>query len=93
MVEVSKWNYSNYSSGNYGAHTIAVSVGRLTLFFSYNTVVAFKDGFNFVISENVWSRTTGKHLNWIDDDKSQRIPHFEFEKKLEEVLKRHDLIV
>jgi hypothetical protein len=93
LVDVRKWNYGEYSSGNYGAHTVAVDVGSLTLYFSYNTVVAFRDNVDFQISENVWSRTTGKHLNWLDPDKSKRLPNSEFEERLENVLRRHGLTV
>ena len=31
------------------------------------------------ISENCWGATTGKHLNFIDRDKSKRLPRWEFE--------------
>lgn len=92
MVQVRKWNYGNYSSNNYGAHCVAIEVGKLTLYFSYNTVIAFttlKDG--LVISENVWSTTTGKHLNWINEYKQHRISNDEFTEKLNEVLKEHNL--
>ena len=38
------------------------------VFYSYTTPVAFIDSDNtLVISENVWSMTTAKHLNWIED--------------------------
>ena len=68
-----------------------VRVGRLNFAFSYETIVAFatpEDG--WVISENVWSQTTGKHLNEIPGgrDKSRRVPHAEFTRKLEAVMDR-----
>lgn len=64
---------------------------NLTLWYSYETVIAFRSNGEFAIRENDWSVTTGKHLNWIDDDKSKRISGTEFEKKLNKVLKRHKL--
>ncbi len=71
---------------------IDVSVGNLTLNFSYNTVVAFNSPFSgFVISENIWSTTTGRHLNEIHPDKSLRIPNEDFKLKLSEVLKHYGL--
>jgi hypothetical protein len=71
---------------------IDVSVGNLTLNFSYETVIAFNSPFSgFVISENVWSTTTGRHLNEIHPDKSLRIPNEEFKQKLSEVLKHYGL--
>jgi len=78
---------SQRSNANY----LSVSIGKITLFFSYNTVIAFRDGYDLVIRENSWGCTTGKHLNWIDDDKSKRIPSGEFEKKLAELLKKYNL--
>ena len=94
MTKIRKWNYGNYSSGNYGAHTIAIDIGNITLYFSYNTIVAFRSyEHGLVISENNWGRTTGKHLNWINDNKKLRISHEEFEQKLTELLKEHNLIV
>lgn len=92
MVNVSKRTYGNYSN-NYGAHCIEITVGNLSLYFSYDTVVAFSDGSGLVISQNDWGSTTGKHLNAISEDKSRRIPHAEFEAKLNEVLKKHNLTI
>ena len=79
---ISVWNYGNYSSDNYGSCR-AISIGNITLYFSYDTIVAFSIGNKLTISENVWSNTTGKHLNFINPDKSIRIPYEEFKKKLE----------
>ena len=40
----------------------------IRIFYSYTTPVAFIDSDNtLVVSENVWSMTTAKHLNWIED--------------------------
>jgi len=68
-------NYGQYSSDNYGAHTLRVEVGPLTIWFSYRTPVAFRaPGVPRVVHKNVWGRTTGKHLNWIDGgDKKSRV--------------------
>ena len=89
---VSIYNYGNYSSSNYGSSR-AVVVGDLTLYFSYQTVVAFEDNKTnqFVICENKWSSTTGRHLNWISRDKNIRVPYEEFQEKLEKTLLNYDL--
>lgn len=80
-------NYGNYSSDNYRAHSLKFTVGNLTVYFSYETPVAFwYPSTGIVIRENDWGTTTGKHLNWIDSDKSKRISGEEFEKKLNKVL-------
>jgi len=87
------WNYGDYSSKNYGSSR-AVQIGSLTLYFSYDTVVAFKDGINLIVSENCWSTTTGRHLNCIDGGrKKDRLPRDKFEAELEKVLTAHGLTV
>jgi hypothetical protein len=94
MTNVKIGTYGNYSSENYGAHAMSLSVGNLTLYFSYKTVVAFQDGYNpLVIIKNQWGPTTGKHLNAIDPDKNIRVSSVEFEEKLNAVLKAHNLTV
>lgn len=76
-------NYGEYGSSNYGAHTTYIEVGDYTFYFSYQTCVAFiAPNMGLVCSENAWSVTTGKHLNWIQSNKSKRIPNSEFEEKL-----------
>ena len=65
-----------------------VTVGPLTLYFSYQTCVAFyPPAGRRVVSENVWGPTTGRHLNELDGGrKDERTPRAEFEKQLDEVL-------
>jgi hypothetical protein len=56
----------------------------IKVWFSYETPIAFQvfDGAGKqFIRENDWSNTTGKHLNYIDPDKSNRISGIEFEKR------------
>jgi hypothetical protein len=70
-----------------------VSIGTLGLYFSYETVVAFRDaGEGLVVSENVWSATTGRHLTDIDGGlKKERLDHEQFEDRLEKCLMSHNL--
>lgn len=85
--------YGEYSR-NYGCHCQYLVIGTLVLYFSYETVVAFReDDGELVISENIWGPTTGKHLNQIDDDKEKRISRSKFVGALEAVLAKHDLVV
>src|SRR3972149_2372874 len=79
-------NYGDYASSNYGAHTLAVSIGQITVYFSYKTPVAFETPHGLVCSENVWSTTTGKHLNWIEPDKTKRVSNLEFERRFSDVV-------
>ncbi len=82
MANVSLWNYSGRNTESY-----AVRVGSLTLYFSYQTVVAFRYNGKLVVRENDWGQTTGRHLNEIDGgDKSGRVSGEEFEKQLTPIL-------
>ena len=65
-----------------------VMVGSLTIWFSYQTPIAFHDDDGFAIRENDWDPTTGKHLNDVHPDKGRRIPGTEFESRLDSVLGR-----
>lgn len=87
-LPIRKSNYmaSNYSSSNYGSHSQEITIGQLTLWFSYNTVIGFDIGGRDYFSENCWGKTTGKHLNCLCPDKSQRIKRVVFEKMLNEAL-------
>lgn len=61
-------SYGNYSSDNYGAHCLCVEVGPITVWYSYQTPVAFQVGSaDRVVRSNSWGPNTGKHLNWIDN--------------------------
>ena len=72
---------------------VDVKIGDLTLSFSYETVVAFISPHSgFIITENKWGKTTGRHLNEIHPDKSKRIPYTEFKEKLQETLRHYGLI-
>lgn len=68
----------------------AFSLNGCLFWFSYNTCIAFTDGNGIHISENCWSTTTGKHLNWINIDKSLRLPRSEFENLLNSYLEDLD---
>lgn len=93
ILNVKKWNYGDYSSSNYGANSIAIRMGTRTVYYSYDTVVAFcgtnSQGKEFdCVCQNLWGSTTGKHLNWIDGgNKKARLSKNEFEKQLQEFLK------
>lgn len=55
----------------------SLQMGEKCLYFSYETVVGFyHPAVGLVASENVWSQTTGKHINKIGA--SKRTPHAEF---------------
>ena len=80
MRTMSAYSYGEYSSNNYGIHSMEMSDDYGNHFwFSYNTLVAFRAKGEFHIIKNYWGSTTGKHLNWIDSDKSKRETMEEFE--------------
>lgn len=81
-------NYGQYSSDNYGANSLRLDIGPLTVWFSYKTPVAFQlDGKLRVVRRNQWGPTTGKHLNWIDGgNQKERVDSDEFERRFNEVL-------
>lgn len=86
MDKIKLFNYGlGYSKPN--PNTIGVDTGSLRLYFSYTTIVAFETpNSGLVISENVWSNTTGKHLNMIYANKRARIPHSEFEQRVNQLM-------
>lgn len=90
-MEVSINPYGDYSSSNYGVHSLKVTIGRLNLWFSYKTIVAFEYDGRLSIIKNYWSTTSGKHLNWIDRDKKVRLESLEFNRLLDDLLRKLDL--
>lgn len=49
---------------NESEHAICVDLGEIRLYYSYEMPVAFWiAGEGMAVSENVWTRTTGKHIN------------------------------
>ena len=63
-----------------------VSTPACRVAFSYNTIVGVYpyqetvsvssgayEGFRWWVAVNEWGPTTGKHLNWLDEDKSSRV--------------------
>ena len=43
------------------------TIGNNQVFYSYNTTVAIKTAVDTYVCENVWSVTTAKHLNRIEE--------------------------
>lgn len=74
-------------------NAVEVGIGNVRLYFSYKTLIAYEDNEDGqVVSENVWSTTTGKHLNYVDGgDKKSRCKSDQFDQKVAAMLKRHGL--
>ncbi len=88
--DVRIYNFGDYSSNNYGSSR-ALQFGNLTLYFSYETIIAFRSNHGLCIRKNDWSTTTGKHLNSIDPNHKIRISGEQFEKELDDVLAGYEL--
>jgi len=52
-----------------------IQINDTIFYFSYKTIIAMSDHNGLKVSKNEWSNTTGRHLNYIDTDKSTRIDH------------------
>ncbi|NLW48467.1 MAG: hypothetical protein GXY86_14185 [Firmicutes bacterium] len=87
MKEVSYFNYGNYSSNNYGVNTLCFTNDNGKFWFSYKTLVAFSVNNEFHIIKNYWGTTTGKHLNFINSDKSIREDKETFEANYKRLVK------
>ena len=78
-------NYGNYSSDNYGKHSLVFTdTNNNDFYFSYNTLIAFRSDKGFFVRQNDWSTTTGKDLNWISTDKKERLTSEQFKAKYKE---------
>lgn len=71
---------------NQSSVVITTDRGRITLWFSYDTLVAVDN----LVSQNEWSRTTGKLLNDLEPEKAKRVPKQEVlkeaQRKLREII-------
>jgi len=82
-------NVKLYNMGTVNKNNVTIEKGgkQVTLYFSYQTLVAV-DG---LVSVNDWSVTTGKLLNELQADKKARVPHAEVlaeaQKRIKAVLK------
>lgn len=81
LGDISFSNCNQNSAQNFNR----VDLGVATLWFSYETIVAFcTPQTGMCVTENVWGPTTGKHLNWISD-KENRLPRQEYLDKLNSI--------
>ncbi len=77
------------------ANSATVSVGGLDIHFSYSTPIAFRGSGPLVVRENIWSTTTGKHLNRVDGGsaaaKKERVDTETFERLLQEAIEQEGI--
>lgn len=89
-VPISVWNYARGNNNR----AIHVEYLNVTFYMSYDTCIAFKSVLTgLVVHDNIWSNTTGAHLNAIDGGsllaKTKRVDAKEFALKLNEVEQNH----
>lgn len=65
-----------------------VHIGPLSLVFSYATLVAFRDEDGWHVSQNVWSTTTGKHINQETPLTAERLDYDVFQEHVKQLQKR-----
>lgn len=63
-----------------------LDMGGLTIFFSYQTPIAFINSQGITARKNQWGPTTGKHLNFVSTKQDLRLSGEEFEKRLQEAM-------
>ena len=58
---------TSYNPKNeYDAKCLLINDGRNKWFYSHKTLIGFKkEGKELIISNKIWTKTTGKHLNFI----------------------------
>ena len=59
-----------------------LNMGHISIWFSYETPIAFSSYGQIFIRKNDWGPTTGKHLNHINPDKNIRMDGEKFERLL-----------
>ena len=74
---------------NESTNALVLGFAHCRFWFSYGEIVAFYTPWTgSVVSENMWSRTTGKHLDEISPDKADRVAHHVFTELLDGVMSR-----
>lgn len=64
-----------------------VHLPQVSLAFSYDTCIAYRDRGPWVVRHNGWGPTTGKHMNHLDNgDKTDRVPSDQFEDQVRDLL-------
>ena len=66
---------------------ISKNKNSITLYYSYQTLIAIKDIDNtYFVSENIYSNTTGKYINTLEPNKDNRLKREVFEKKADKII-------
>jgi hypothetical protein len=77
-------HYAYGRTGRPKSNAMVVTVGDLTVWFSYYTPIAFRKGNAPVVArQNEWGPTTGRHLKSLGVARNRRLPAKEFESALQ----------
>ena len=69
---------------------VKLTTEHLELWYSYHTIVAFRTKVEgLVCCENVWSSSTGRHLNLIEPEKEKRVAYKLFQALLKAIVTIH----
>lgn len=92
MKEIEFPSIRSYGPTDFDGRAMQLTLPKITIWFSYEVPVAFRSGkHGRVVRQNVWSNTTGRHLNLIDGGaKSDRVNSETFENQLQEALGGND---
>lgn len=83
-------SFESYDKGgSQSQNCLVFTAGKVTVWFSYQTPVAFQVvGYPKIVHQNDWGTTTGKHLNMIDGGaKEKRVDSETFSKLWDEQTK------
>ena len=81
----------SYYMPNESANAICVDLDVIRLYFSYDQIVAYwTEEDRLIVSANVWSRTTGKHINQLmkRPGHNTQVPVAEFSSRLHTLMRR-----
>jgi len=81
-----KWH--TYCDNTTAINALCFTYGNTTIYYSYQTPVAFEVDGVLTVRVNEWGNTTGKHINAIDggNNKGARIMGAEFESRLQWIM-------
>ncbi len=86
--------FESYCDNTTKGSALKFSLGRIDVYYSYQTPVAFRVDGRLTVRRNEWGPTTRKHLNAIDGgDKASRVGVAEFECALAAALEPQPLTV
>lgn len=80
-------SYGKNRDNNYGVNSLMVELEDITLYYSYNTIIglhSYKLGLK-IVSSNVWSHTTGKHINTLKGRGFKEIKNKEFKEIINKI--------